>query len=354
MKQKFRNRGLPSLKESAIERRRQLVTGRARVGGGIPPKLFLWGLGFLIVSGLFYFRHAQAELERQRNAIFTKQRATAQLLAPKLIPLRDAIEGYVLELAKPGAELLDRSVDFQNILSAKAIYLRLRLEEAREKDALRKAAAASLRDGFTSCLLRDPSAALGTTGRSCRESTQCASGELCNEYGHCARPSSPFNMRLLYRGLLILSDEWTNEVRQAGTDTKLIAYERSLDAVTRVDIPIAIEVHQRAKYAFVVIDEDPPTGLPKSLSGEYESPAERVQRVAHDARVGVWDLSTNELLARIHGRADGELRAAGTRAPVISEQTEAAKSRLAKSCGLALQVKAELLAGDADTGGATP
>ncbi len=352
MKQKFRNRGLPSLKHSAVDRRRQLVTGRARVGGGIPPKLFLWGLAFLLGSGFIYFQRAQAELEQQRSAIFNKQRATAQLLSPKLIPLRDAMEKYVAELAKPGKELITSGTDFQKVLSSPTVYLRVRLDEALDRVTLRRAAAESLRDGFTSCLMRDPSAVSPTSGRACRESTECAPGELCNEYKKCGRPSSPFNMRLLYRGLLILSEEWTKEVKEAGTDTKLLAYDRSLDAVTRVDIPVAIEVHQRAQYALIVIDEDPKEGLPKPVTEEYESPAERVQRVAHAARVGIWDIRQDQLLARLNGEADGELRAAGTRSPELSAETEAARARLAKSCGLALQIKSKLLtaaAGSAET-----
>lgn len=341
MKNTFRNRGLPSLKESATDRRRQLVTGRARVGGGIPPKLFLWGLGVLILGGILYFLNFKAELEAQRRAIFTKQRATAQLLAPKLIPLRDKIEGFVRELAKSDKELVDDETDFSSIWSAPSIYLRMRLDETHQPETLRKAASGSLRDGFTSCLMRDLQAQSMTRGKECRESTECATGEFCNEYKKCSRPSSPYNMRLLYRGLLILSDEWIKQVQEAGTDTMLEVYDHSLDSVTQVDIPIAIEVHQRAKYALVVIDEDP-NEMPKPYSEAFESLAERVQRVPHDARVGIWDLKAERPLARIHARAEGELRAAGTRAPSQAPGSAAAQARLANSCGLALNVKARL------------
>ncbi len=342
MKKSFRNRGLPSLNEAAVDRRRQLVTGRARVGGGIPPKLFLWGLAFLVVSGFFYFRHFQSELEEQRKGIFTKQRATAQLLGPKLIPLRDGIEKFVEELARSGQEQIAGDVDFSKIFSSPAIYLRVRLEDAKDQETLRVAAAESLRDGFTSCLMRDPTAVSMTAGKECRESTECSPGELCNEFKHCSRPSSPYNMRLLYKGLLILSDEWSAEVREAGTDTKLIAYERSLDAVTQVDIPIAIDVHQRAKYAVIVVDEDPEKGLPPPLGQEFESKMARLQRTAHDARVGIWELGSGRLLARLHARAEGSLRAAGTRAPDHDPGSEAARARLANSCGLALEVRGKL------------
>lgn len=341
MKNTFRNRGLPSLKESATDRRRQLVTGRARVGGGIPPKLFLWGLGVLVVGGVLYFLNFKAELEAQRSAIFTKQRATAQLLAPKLIPLRDQIEGFVRELAKSDKEFVDSETDFNAIWSAPGIYLRLRLDETHQPETLRKAAAESLRDGFTSCLMKDLQAQSMSAGKVCRESTECETGEFCNEYKKCSRPSSPYNMRLLYRGLLILSDEWVKEVQEAGTDTMLEVYDHSLDSVTQVDIPIAIEVHQRARYAVVVIDEDPKE-MPKPYSDAYESLAERVQRVPHNARVGIWDLKAERPLARLVARAEGELLAAGTRAPSQSPDAVAAQARLANSCGLALDVKSRL------------
>ncbi len=343
MKKNFRNRGLPSLNESAVDRRRQLVSGRARVGGGIPPKLFLWGLSFLLVSGFFYYRHFQSELEAQRAGIFKKQRATAQLLGPKLLPLRDGIEGFVRELAQPKKPFVSSDVDFAEVLKSPSIYLRVRGEEVGDMELLRRAAAESLRDGFTSCLLRDMSASSMTAGKECRESTDCGAGELCNEFKRCSRPSSPYNMRLLYRGLLILSDEWVKEVEEAGTDTKLVAYERSLDAVTQVDIPIAIEVHQRAKYAVVVVDHDPKEGLPDAYSEEFESKTARLQRIAHDASVGIWELGSSKLLARVEGRAEGALRAAGTRAPSQDSAAAAARSRIAHSCGLALDVKSHLL-----------
>lgn len=344
MKKKFRNRGLPSLKESAIDRRRQVVTGRAKVGGGIPPRLFLWGLAVLVLGGVAYIWQAQRELEAQRGKLLVKQRTTKSLLAPKLLPLRDQVEGYAQSLARDASlkstiDQIDASVNWQQVLGAPGVYLRLRKEEALSTEAIRKAAAGSLRDGFTSCAFSDRRAKVPTLGQECLQSTECERGEYCNEYSRCQRPSSPFNMRMLYRALSVLSEEWETEVRGTNSDTKLEVLDGTLESITQVDIPIAIEIRQRARYATVVIDEDPPDGMPPAKGDEFESPAERVQRVAHQAWVGVWDLQADSLLAQVKTHAYGELRSAGTRPARGGPASEAARARQANSCAIALEFK---------------
>lgn len=334
--------GLPSLRESRLNRKRQLVTGKVNVGG-LPPKVMLWGLFVLVVGGFLYFWDAQAQLEEQRRTVMTKQRATAKVLAPKLIPMRDTIEKGVKELSRGGKERVADGVDWEKLLSSPGVYMRTRLEDAKDLEVLRKVSSEALRDGFTACLIRDPSAKLPTSGKECRDSNQCEAGEFCNEYSACQRPSSPFNMRMLYRALHVLSDSWVSEVREAGTEYAITAYDRSLDSTTKIDLPIAIEVYQRSKYAIIVLDEDPKGGLPKPLeSNEFESAALRVQRVPHDARIGVWELPSGKLLARVSARADGELREVGTRRAPVGQESEAVRARQANNCALALDFQSRL------------
>ncbi len=311
--EKFRNRGLPSLNEQARVRHRQITTGRVAVGG-LPPKVFLWGMFVLVVGGFLYFRSAQSELEEQRRGVMTKQRATAKLLGPKLIPLRDRVEAGAFALAKDGKDFVDDSVDWPQVLASPSVYLRIRLKDASSAEALREAATSSLRDGFTSCLMVDAKAQSPVTGVSCKNSDECQSGELCNQFEHCQRPSSPYNMRMLYRALSVLSEKWVSEVREATSEYALTAYDRGLDSITQVDIPMAIEIYQKARYSFAVLDEDPPGGLPTEIPNAFESESERVQRSAHYARVGVWDIKTGRLLARVRAEASGQLRDVGTRA----------------------------------------
>jgi hypothetical protein len=343
VKEKFRNRGLPTLNEAAVDRRRQLVSGRAKVGAGIPPKLFLWGLVVLIVGGLLYFRAAQAELEEQRQAILLKQRATEKLLSPRLLPLRTKVEEFAKQLARPDPDQVDPSVDWKALLASPGVYLRARKIDVSDSAKLRAAGNDSLRDGFTSCAFSDKRAQPPTSGIPCKQSTDCETGQHCNEFHVCRRPVSPYNMRLLYRALEVLSPKWVQEVEDTNSDYKLLALERSLEAVTQVDIPIAIEVGQRAKFAAVVVDEEPEAGLPKANPGAFESESERLQRTAHFATVGIWDLQADKLLARVRAEASGSLRSAGTRTNEASPGAGAALARQANNCALALAFKQRVL-----------
>jgi hypothetical protein len=335
--------GLPSLNASRRTRHRQVVTGRATVTG-IPPKLFGLGILVLIVGGFLYYRDAQADLAEQRGRIMAKQRAIAAELAPRLIPLRDQVEGAARELAGPEQlpTFVQAGVDFDKMFGAPGLYLRALRSDASNLEDLRRAAQESLRDGFTACLLRDERARPPSVGAPCRESQSCQTGELCNEYGVCARPSSPFNTRLLYRALGVLSEQWTGEVERASTELALVAYERGLDSVTEVDIPVAIDVYQRSKYVVIVLDEPPEGGLPAKVSEkEPETDLERVLRAPHMARVGIWSLPDGRPLLKVRAPAEGTLRDVGVRT-LTSASSEAARARQANSCGLALEVRGQL------------
>lgn len=334
--------GLPSLNEARAERRRQLATGRAKIGG-LPPQFFLWGGLILVTFFVGYYRMTQSDLEKARNALMAKQRAVAQSLGPKLLPIRDKVEAAAQELGAatyPG-DFVDPGLDLEELTDTPGIYLRLQLEDAIEPERLRKAATASLRDGFTSCLFRDLRAPSPQEGAACRESNQCAPGEICTEFNVCQRPAQPFNMRLLYRALHVLSSKWTDEVHEARHELAISAYDGGLDSVTRVDIPVAIEVFQRAKVFTLVLDEAPAQGLPEAIPDADETEQERLQRSRHFARIGVWDLKSGELLLRMRSEASGELRDVGTRRGV---SVQAARQRQANSCALALDVKRRIQA----------
>jgi hypothetical protein len=149
-------------------------------------------------------------------------------------------------------------------------------------------------------------------------------------------------LRLAYRTLRILSPEWTDSLHQASTDLSVRAFELDLEAVTKNDVPVAAELLTRARYFTAVLDEDPITGLPPPLDhekDEREEPEdERVQRVSHAARVGIWDVRAGKLLLRLRGTAGGEFIPMGART-VSSPKTFAAEQRQVNSCALAMEVK---------------
>lgn len=343
--------GLPSLNEARAERRRQIATGRAKIPG-FPPQFVLWSFVILGTLGVLYYRKSQSDLERARNALMAKQRAVAQALGPKLLPIRDKVEAAAKELAGPyPGDFVADDVQWETLAETPGVYLRLRIEEAADVEKLRKAASASLRDGFTSCMFRDPKAAAPAEGQRCRVSGDCEAGELCTEFNVCQRPVQPFNMRLVYRALHVLSSKWTDEVHQAKNELAIDAYTGGLDSVTRVDVPAAIEVFQRAKIATVVLDEAPPGGLPPAVAGSEETEAERLQRTPHMARIGVWELGSGKPLLRLRTEASGALREVGER-KVQDPVTIAARQRQANSCSLALAARDKINERNAPPSGA--
>jgi hypothetical protein len=280
-------RGLPSLNEAREERRRLLVVGRARMPA-IPVHFWLWTLVALSAFGVIYWRLAQGKLEDARGRVLARQRAMSVGLGAKLYPFRSRVEGWIGELAgNPGPDEVSSNADLERIRTDASVYLRLRLLDAKSQKKMRKAAQSSLRDGFTSCLFVSKPSGDPRVGTACRTGGDCAAGQLCNEWSVCAPPGDPYNMRLAYRTLRVLSSDWTDEVHQATSELALTAYDRDLENVAKHDVPVTLEVLARARYFTLVLDEDPPQGLPPEIGEDGETPAERVQRVPHHARVGI-------------------------------------------------------------------
>lgn len=338
-----REPGLQVLNQSKRSRHRQMVTGRAAIGGGIPPKLFLAGFVLLAIGGFFYYRADSRELEQQRGALLAGQRAMESTLGPRLRPLRDSIEGAALELSRDpmGKDFVELPEAVDRLLVSPGIYLRLRLEDARSAETMRKGARSSLRDAFSSCLFRDPKGVPLGEGKACRESTECEAGELCTEFSVCQRPATPFNMKLLYRALSVLDPSWVEQVRTAKSDLALVALERMLESVTRVDVPLAIEVFQRARFALVLLDEPSPDAE-KAERGEEESDADFAQRVPHAARAGIWSLPDNKLWARVHLEARGELRDVGSGKKDFGPEASRTRARQGQGCAFALELRGRL------------
>jgi hypothetical protein len=218
--------------------------------------------------------------------------------------------------------------------------LRLRRENTRSAKQIRKAAQSSLLDGFTSCLFVSPTG-LVTEGAACRTTSECQPGQLCNEWNVCAPPPRPYNLRLAYRALRVLSSEWTDELHKADTELMANAYDRDLDSVAKHDVPVAVEIMNKARFFTLVIDEDPPEGLPKLAADAGETVDEQLQRTPHFARVGIWDLAGKAPLLRLRARASGEFVPMGGRV-ITDPATVAAQARQSNSCALALAVRSRI------------
>ena len=335
------NRGLASVNEARADRHRALVFGRVRFKG-MAPQFWLWTAVVLGAFFVIYWRVVQGQVESAKGRVMAKQRAIAQTLGPRILPFRDKVEGWVSQLAGPWkGNLVGGELSLVELSKRPGVYLRVRQANARKAAAVRKAATRSLRDGFTSCLFVDRRSSDLAQGKQCKTAGDCDAGLLCNEWHVCKPPPRPFNMRLAYRAMRVLSTEWTDELHEANSDLAVVAYERDLDAVTKTDVPVAIELLHRAELFTLVIDEDPKGGLPKKLEDSDETEEERLQRVPHPARIGVWDIKSGKQLLRIRAQAGGQLVPVGKRSS-SDPHNLAAQARQANSCALALEVKRAL------------
>jgi hypothetical protein len=336
-----RERGLPSVNQARDERRRAIVLGRVRLRG-MPPHFWLWTLTVLGVGTVIYWRVAEGHLDGRKAQVMSKQRAIAKTIGPKILPFRDKIETWARELAGayPG-DLVASDGKLSVIEQSPGVYLRLRLGSARNPKDIRKAARSSLHDGFTSCLFRKTKTSDPMKGPSCKVTAECSPGLLCNEWNVCAEPPIPYNMRLAYRTLRVLSPEWTDELHQATSELAVNAYDRDLDSVTRYDVRIAADILARSKYFTLVLDEDPSGGLPAEIPDAGETPEERVQRADHPARVGIWDLASGKPVLRLRSDAAGKFVPMGQRV-IRDPVTIAAEQRQVNACQLALDVRRKL------------
>ncbi|MCC6556919.1 MAG: hypothetical protein IT372_28535 [Polyangiaceae bacterium] len=301
------------------------------------PSAKFWGYSGIILAVclILNWKWSQGRLESDRQKLMTKQRAAAVELGPKWSGLRGRVERWTLELARDaGQEVVDqealRSWDFRQMAG---LYLRLRVDEAKSEDAIRKGAVGSLRDAFTSCLIRVPNAS-PLAGAECKRTRDCPQGEHCNENDRCAKPAQPFNLRVAYRTMHVLSEEWVRDVQEASNELRLRVLDGSFDDIMQDDIRVAADLLTRAQYYLVVLDEPAQGAAPAAQEGESET--EALLAAPHTARVGLWRLSDDKLVLRVRREANGQLVGG---MPTVEPGALEARKRQANSCALALAVR---------------
>lgn len=315
-----RPRGLPAI-EHARENR-----GKIRW-----PSTKFWGWAAIVLAamGIFHWKSEQSRVEGERQALLARQRAVSVELGPRWFPLREKIEAWTMELsASAGAEVIEKD-ELQNLKFREeaGIYLRMPVSRAKDAEAIRTGAKDSLRDAFTACLMRVPNAD-PFAGPVCRRTRDCAQGQVCNEVDHCAAPSQPYNLRVAYRSLRVLSDGWVRDTENAENDISLRMLKESFDDTVADDLPVAIDLLTRAKYFLLVLDEAEYTAVDGGAEGIDPSP--------HTARVSLHRVSDGKLLLRLARDASAVLVGA---APITDQRVDDARQRQANACALALEVR---------------
>lgn len=338
-----RERGLAAMNEARQQRRRAIVFGRVRVRE-VATGFWLMTIAGLVIFSFAYYRYTLVELDAKRSEVLGRQRAVSAGVGTSGFDLRDRIEPWVLALADGKlSELVAPEARLDEIAKGPTIYLRVRQSEAHTVESLRKAALGSLRDGFTSCLfvgsMVDPE-----QGQRCTLTSQCGPGEVCNDWNRCAVPDHPYNLRLLYEGLRVLTPEWTQRLEAAKDELQVRAIDLDLQDVGKHEAVAAVELVKRSRYFAAVLDEEPPPRAEGAAAIAGESRDEQLQAVDHRVRVGIWDIARAAPLAVLNLEAAGRFVRLGGHG-VIDSRAQRSQQRQANNCAVATDVRRALAAG---------
>jgi hypothetical protein len=326
-----RERGLPSVQQAREAR----ASGKTRW-----PSVKFWAYCALVLAVGFILRWkwAQGDTESKRQKLMAMQRdLAASETGKRWMSFRDKVERWTIELAKSpvSAEVVDKealkSWDFRD---RPGVYLRLRAEDAQTVESIRAGARGSLKDAFTSCLMRVPNP-VPTAGPECKRTRNCPKGQHCNETDHCSPWAQPLNLRDAYRTMRVLSEERVRDVQETDDDRLLKEFLDDVDDAIRYEFPLAIDLFQHAQYFLLVLDE-PVANMPKLAADAGVTPSEAIQGVPHQARVAVYRLSDDKPVLRIRREASGE--AVGMTA-TLDPEVLAARQRQLNSCQLAQEVR---------------
>jgi hypothetical protein len=308
---KRKGRGLPSIARAREDR----GSGRAR---------WTTQAGLLalaaIVGGFVVHKVVSArELDADREALLSKQRAVQVTLGPEWFPLRDALEADVLTAAKDYAgDDVDPQARSGAFRTQPGLYLRMRVADAKDAASVRKVAADARKDAFAACLLREPN-----------------ERGLRGEVDGGAFAEQPWNLGRAYTATRILTDDWVGEVKASDDDLRLRVFTEQYDKAVKTEIPLAIDVVKRASFFLLVLDEDVPEAAKLADGGVPTE--ETLQLVPHEARIHLFDLASGREILRLKRTGDARVIPAGERV-VADAETHDAMQRQANNCALARRV----------------
>lgn len=329
-----RDLGLKAIDEARADRKRSKhgrISGTTWAAGGAAV--------LLVVFAAWMFKGSS--LTTGQEQLIAQQRAAVKSVGAEWFPLRDKIEKWTADAANgayPG-DMIDREIgdvkwDFR---SSPGIYLRLRVEDAKSVESLRKHAKESAKDAFTSCFLREKNPSMA----------RMAKGEDAGT----GWQDQPWNLRLAYNATYILSDDWVEEVKATREEMNLRVYVQQYENAKTREIPLTIDIVKKAAFYLFVLDEDVPEAKELADGGKITQAA--LQQVPHPARVYVIDLKTGKEMVRLRREGDADFRFAGE-GSVRDPQILAAMKRQVNNCALAQSVLSAINPDAADAGAPEP
>src|SRR5258708_9882080 len=310
-----RGRGVPAI----LRAREDRAAGRYRwtMQAGIVA-------GVCVVGGLVAHLLVEGhDLHVDRQTLLAKQRAVEATLGVQWPPLRARLEGDIVEAAKefPG-DHVDAEARKGEFRTQPGLYLRLRVVDAHDVASIRRMAADAKKDAFAGCLLREPN-----------------ERGLRGEIDGGAFAEQPWNLGQAYAATFILTDDWTQSVKDADDDLRMRVLKAQYEKMVRDDIPLSIEIVKRAAFFLLALDEDSPDAVPFADGGRTAE--ESLQLVAHPTRVLLFTLPDNKLILSLRRSGDARVIPAGERI-VTDPEVRDAMQRQANNCALARAVETAL------------
>jgi hypothetical protein len=319
---KPRDIGLKAIRDARVERGRSKhgrITGTAWLFAGL----------FVLSVVAVAWQYRERSLTGEKEELLSKQRAADSTVGAAWAPLRDALEKLTLDAAAGAykGDLVAPEAASWDFRSAPGIYLRMRVEDAKDVASLRKKAKDSARDGFVACLLRENNPTMAAIAR--------------GEDAGSPWQDQPWNLRLAYASTRILTDEWVNEVKSAEDEIHLRVFVQQYERAKTDEIPLAIDIIKRAKFFLLVLDEDVPEAkalVPDAGSRAGKITEDELEQVAHPTRVHIVKLNetpgaTPREVVRLRRESEGDFRfAAGN---VRDPRVIAAVKRQVNNCQLA-------------------
>lgn len=277
-----------------------------------------------VVAGLLAHTIVTAgELRSEKRSLLSKRRAVEATLGAEWLPLRDRLEGTILEAARTfDGDIVAPEARTGSFRTEPGLYLRMLVTDAVDRETIRRVAADAKKDAFVACLLREPNEA-GRRG----------------EIDGGAFAEQPWNLGRAYAATRILSNDWARDVEEADDEMRLRVFSEQYEKAVKDEIPLAVDLVARARFFLLVLDEEVPEARARSDAGR--STEEALQLVAHPARVVLLDLTSGKVLFRLRRSASALVVPAGEHR-ITDEETLDAMQRQANNCSLAGQVDAAI------------
>lgn len=236
------------------------------------------GLVFTLVAValVVYFVRAERALREDRARILKRLSGLKGEVADDFRKMRDQVEKWTVGAATApyAGDLIDRDARAIQWRERPAVYLRLRVEDAKTIDAVHANAKPVAVDSVAGCLLR-------------------------------AKAGGPWPYGDLVTRIEMLGADYIKDVSSTTNDLRMRNLVFALDYYEKNDFPPLREGVKQAEYLVLVLDEDPAVIPPTSATyGPNATPAQRIAAVPHPMRLHVFYLVEGREILRVRRTPD--------------------------------------------------